>query len=141
MFDQEKTIQSARSTILAVVIFTLINIFAIAFAEYYFLYSAYVPQVLIAFALYESPGLLMPMVIASLVYMLPYLLCYIFSKKRKGWMKFALILFLIDTILFGLDFVAMLAAGEFGFIIDLVIHVIVLISLFSGLKAYPKKER
>ena len=36
MFDQEKTIQSARSTILAVVIFTLINIFAIAFAEYYF---------------------------------------------------------------------------------------------------------
>ena len=73
MFDQEKTIQSARSTILAVVIFTLINIFAIAFAEYYFLYSAYVPQVLIAFALYESPGLLMPMVIASLVYMFPYL--------------------------------------------------------------------
>ena len=136
----EKQISAARSTILAVFIFTLINIFAIAFADTYFLYSAYVPQVFIAFAVFEAPSLLMPMVIASIVYMFPYLLCYLFSKKRRGWMKFALILFTIDTILFGLDFISMLATGELYFILDLVIRVIVLINLFTGLRAYPKNR-
>ena len=141
MFDKEKNLASARSTILLIFILTIVNIFSIAFAESYFLYSAYLPQLFISFAIYEDPSLLMPMVIASLVYIFPYLLCYIFSKKRKGWMAFAAILFLVDTLLFLVDFIALISMGDFYLIIDLIVHVLVLVALFSGIGAYPKKKK
>lgn len=122
---------SSRWSILMLFIFSAINIFSISASGTYFLFSAYLPQVFISLALVESSWMV-GMVIASIVYILPYLFCYIFSKKKVGWMIAALVLFSVDSLFFLIDLPAYLAAGDLSFIIDLAFRVYVLVSLIMG---------
>lgn len=122
---------NSRLSILLLFIFSVINIFSISTLSTYFLFSAYLPQVLISLA-YLDPSLTPVMVILSILYILPYLLCYIFSKKKAGWMVAALVLFSVDSLIFLIDFFAYLAAGDLSFIIDLIFRIYVLASLIIG---------
>ena len=122
---------NSRLSILLLFIFSVINIFSISTLGTYFLFSAYLPQVLISLA-YLDPSLTPVMVILSILYILPYLLCYIFSKKKAGWMVAALALFSVDSLVFLIDFFAYLAAGDLSFIIDLIFRIYVLASLIIG---------
>ena len=122
---------NSRLSILLLFIFSVINIFSISTLGTYFLFSAYLPQVLISLA-YLDPSLTPVMVILSIIYILPYLLCYIFSKKKAGWMVAALVLFSVDSLVFLIDFFAYLAAGDLSFIIDLIFRIYVLASLIIG---------
>ena len=122
---------NSRLSILLLFIFSVINIFTISTLGTYFLFSAYLPQVLISLA-YLDPSLTPVMVILSILYILPYLLCYIFSKKKAGWMVAALVLFSVDSLIFLIDFFAYLAAGDLSFIIDLIFRIYVLASLIIG---------
>lgn len=122
---------NSRQSILLLFIFSVINIFSISMLGTYFLFSAYLPQVLISLA-YLDPSLTPVMVILSILYILPYLLCYIFSKKKAGWMVAALALFSVDSLVFLIDFFAYLAAGDLSFIIDLIFRIYVLVSLIIG---------
>ena len=122
---------NSRQSILLLFIFSVINIFTISTLGTYFLFSAYLPQVLISLA-YLDPSLTPVMVILSILYILPYLLCYIFSKKKAGWMVAALALFSVDSLVFLIDFFAYLAAGDLSFIIDLIFRIYVLASLIIG---------
>ena len=122
---------NSRLSILLLFIFSVINIFSISTLGTYFLFSAYLPQVLISLA-YLDPSLTSVMVILSILYILPYLLCYIFSKKKAGWMVAALVLFSVDSLVFLIDFFAYLAAGDLSFIIDLIFRIYVFASLIIG---------
>ena len=122
---------NSRQSILLLFIFSVINIFSISTLGTYFLFSAYLPQVLISLA-YLDPSLTPVMVILSILYILPYLLCYIFSKKKAGWMIAALVLFSVDSLFFLIDLPAYLAAGEVSFLIDLFFRIYVLASLIIG---------
>lgn len=122
---------NSRLSILLLFIFSVINIFTISTLGTYFLFSAYLPQVLISLA-YLDPSLTPVMVILSILYILPYLLCYIFSKKKDGWMVAALVLFSVDSLFFLIDLFAYLAAGDLSFIIDLIFRIYVLASLIIG---------
>ncbi len=122
---------NSRQSILLLFIFSVINIFSISMLGTYFLFSAYLPQVLISLA-YLDPSLTPVMVILSILYILPYLLCYIFSKKKAGWMIAALVLFSVDSLFFLIDLPAYLAAGDLSFIIDLIFRIYVLASLIIG---------
>lgn len=122
---------NSRQSILLLFIFSVINIFSISMLSTYFLFSAYLPQVLISLA-YLDPSLTPVMVILSILYILPYLLCYIFSKKKAGWMVAALVLFSVDSLFFLIDLFAYLAAGDLSFIIDLIFRIYVLASLIIG---------
>ena len=122
---------NSRLSILLLFIFSVINIFSISTLGTYFLFSAYLPQVLISLA-YLDPSLTPVMVILSIIYILPYLLCYIFSKKKAGWMVAALVLFSVDSLIFLIYFFAYLAAGDLSFIIDLIFRIYVLASLIIG---------
>lgn len=122
---------NSRLSILLLFIFSVINIFSISMLSTYFLFSAYLPQVLISLA-YLDPSLTSVMVILSILYILPYLLCYIFSKKKAGWMVAALVLFSVDSLIFLIDFFAYLAAGDLSFIIDLIFRIYVFASLIIG---------
>lgn len=122
---------NSRQSILLLFIFSVINIFSISMLGTYFLFSAYLPQVLISLA-YLDPSLTPAMVILSILYILPYLLCYIFSKKKAGWMIAALVLFSVDSLFFLIDLPAYLAAGDLSFIIDLIFRIYVLASLIIG---------
>ena len=140
MNPAERTFNSSRSTIMLILILSIVNIFAIAFGDTYFLFSAYLPQVFIAVAVYSDPTLLMPMIVLSIIYVLPYLFCFIFAKKHKGWMVAALILFLIDSAFFAIDVVPLLMSGDISFILDLVIRIYAIVSLITGVAAFKKLE-
>ena len=102
--------------------------------------SAYLPQVFIAFAVYSDPTLLVPMIVLSVIYVFPYLLCFIFSKKRKGWMIAALVLFLIDSAFFAIDVLPLLMTGDISFLFDAIIRVYALVTLIVGITGYSKLE-
>lgn len=88
----EKTYNSARSWALLVFVLSVVNVVSIATSETYFLFSSYVSQILTVMglefsAIYEgnSAFLIVFGVLAVLV-AVPYLLCFIFSKKHRGWL-------------------------------------------------------
>ena len=135
----QRRIGNARSSLLFIVILSIVNIFAISGGSY-FLFSAYLPQVFIALAVYGDPTLVMPMIVLSVIYVFPYLLCFIFSKKRKGWMIAALVLFIIDSIFFVIDVLPLLMLGDISFLFDAIIRVYALVSLITGVTAYSKLE-
>ena len=139
MNPAERKINSARSSLLFIVILSIVNIFAISGGSY-FLFSAYLPQVFIALAVYGDPSLLMPMIVLSIIYIFPYLLCFIFAKKRKGWMVAALVLFIIDSVFFVIDVLPLLMLGDISFLFDAIIRVYALVSLITGVTAYSKLE-
>ena len=136
----QRRIGNARSSLLFIVILSIVNIFAISGGSY-FLFSAYLPQVFIALAVYGDPSLLMPMIVLSVIYVFPYLLCFILAKKRKGWMIAALVLFIIDSIFFVIDVLPLFMLGDISFLFDAFIRVYALVSLIMGVAAYSKLEQ
>lgn len=153
----EKRINSARSNLLLVVVFTIINIFLLVFkSETYFLFSAFIPYGLVSFGMilcgmfptsfYEEifaksdfldPSVFAIFLVIALVIVALYLLSFLLSKNNKpGWLIFALILFAIDTIV-------MFAFTGFSFdsIIDILFHGWVLLSLSLGVNASIKFKK
>jgi len=124
----------ARSNLLAVVVFTTINLFLLALEmNLSFLFSAFVPQVLQGIIHHSSVAMGL---IAGLLSMSVYLLCYALSKRWRGFIVVALVLFIIDALLM-LGFV--LITGTFGdFIFNIVFHAWILYCLVTGTAAWAK---
>ncbi len=148
---------NARSNILLIVIFSALNIvFLLAQSGTYFLFSAYIPYVLVDLGMfmcgkypaeYYADGLedmvylddsfLIITVVISVIIIVLYLLSWIFSKKLKiGWMIFALIFFSADTI-------AMLTFNGFAIesLLDILFHGWVIFSLVNGIINYNKLSK
>lgn len=129
--------KSMRLSLLLIAIFSTINLLSIVFAETYFLFSAYLPQILAieGYALYlETELAAFPIIMGLIgfVTVIPYFVCWIFSKKHIGWMIGALVMFSLDTLLFLPDFLMYLLGGDFSMLLDLVFHVYALVSLAMG---------
>ena len=60
-----------------------------------------------------------------------YLMCWLFSKKRRGWLVVALVLFSLDTAFLLLNF-------EIGVIVDVLFHGYIIYSLVTGVIASKK---
>lgn len=143
----------SRNNLLLIVAFTLINmILIIAGSSSYFLFSASIPYYLTFFGMlytgkmpaeyyYEwttfelsAPILLIIAIIIAIVITALYALCWYMSKKHGyGWLIFALVCFVIDTVF-------MFRFGGFSadIIIDIIFHAWVIISLASGISAAVK---
>ncbi len=137
---------NGRRSLLIVMIFSVINLFAIPFAERYFLFSAYLSQLFaeIGAISYWETGEIYYVAVGTLlgiISLLPYLMCYIFSKKHPGWMLGATIVFGLETILVAFDAISFLAEGETMMIFDIVFHIYALITLIQGTKyGFIKKK-
>ena len=131
--------KNARASLLIVLAFSLVNVFAV-FANYYFYFSSRIALVLVAIGaqLDIAAGtnafkfVFAFLAIASLV---PYLLSWLFSKKKVGWMIVALVLFSVDTLVLLIDVPSAIAGKDFTIIIDVVVHAIVIVELALGVKA------
>ena len=139
MLTHEKQYASARYSLLALVIFSAINIFSITFAGTYFLFSSYFSTLFTALGaeFYVATGAALWLVIGialSLVVLLPYFLLWLFSKDHPGCMVASLVLFSIDTLLVLVDFISLATAGDLSYLMDLLIHAIVLFALIGGVK-------
>lgn len=63
----------------------------------------------------------------AVLLLVPYLLCWIFSKNHYGWMIAALVLFSLDTLWLLLNF-------DIGFLLDILFHGYVLFYLIMGVR-------
>lgn len=133
----QKQYNSARSNLLLMIILTLVNILLFAAgSESMMLFSATIPYYAVGIgAVRESRVLLLVGIIFAAVTLVLYLLCWIFSKKRYGWMIPALIFFIIDTVVLGL---LMLLVQELSGILDVLIHAWVLYYLIIGVRSGSK---
>lgn len=125
-----------RLSLLFVLVFSTINLFS-PLLGFYMLFSAYIPQLLseVGALIFAETGMIIFYIIAivlALFLLVPYLLCYILSKKRVGFMIGALVLFSVDTVFFLINFVSTLIAGDVSYVIDLIFHVYALVSLAFG---------
>lgn len=119
----ERELKNSLSVYLWFAVFGLINI-PLAFAGFHFFLSAYTPF-FIMFLLGVIPGIIVGGV---------FLLLYFLSKKSRGATIAALVLSFIDAIL--LVATGWATLGIFLFIVDIIFHVFVIISLFGALKSH-----
>lgn len=152
----ENKYASSRHNILLVVVFTVINlILLVTNSNTYFLFSAYVPYFIADLGMLlggkypaevytgelagleiAGNGFFVAMLVTAIVIVVLYLLSWIFSKKKSGWMIFALVFFILDTLaMFALIGIS---ADQ---IIDILFHAWVIISLISGISAYSKLKK
>ena len=145
---------AARSNLLAVILFTLVNIvLVLTNSNTYFLFSAFIPYFIAMVGMelcgklpaeyYAEYGSMEPffdntvfavMIGIAALFLVVYLLCWLLSKKQKvAWLVVALVLFALDTVSM------LLMSGDLSnSIIDIVFHVWVIYYLISGISAYKK---
>ena len=149
--------QSARSNIMLVIVFTLLNIILLVTnSNTYFLFSAAIPYLVADLGMYLcgkypeeyylgefaemeflGDGFLVATLVVAAVILVLYLLSWIFSKKlRVGWMIFALVFFAADT-------AGMLLLSDISsdMIVDILFHGWVIVSLVSGIVSYFKLKK
>lgn len=146
----------SRNNLLLVVGFTLVNmVMVIAGSSSYFLFSASIPYYLTFFGMLYTgklpadyyygvtdfeplaTGFLAIMVVVSVVLVAIYAICWLMSKKHGfGWLIFALISFVIDTI-----FMFVIVGVSADMILDIVFHAWVIVSLCSGISAAIKLNK
>lgn len=103
-------IASGRHSLLLIMVFTVVNLVMVVLdSGTYFLFSASVPYYLTAFSKgidngfadgpwTENGPVTIAALIVSAVILLLFLLCWLLSKKRTGWLVCALVLFGLDTV-------------------------------------------
>ncbi len=143
-----KQIAGARSSLLLVLIFTVVNLaMLLVDSGRYFLFSASVPYYL------TMIGIIMDLEVGaagigtftliglaiSAVALVLYLLCWLLSKKRSGWFVVALVAFTLDTLaLLGLSY-------SFGTltesVMDFVFHGWVIVELIQAISANGKLKK
>ena len=128
----------ARSSLLLMMIMTVINTaLAAAGSLTYFVFSDYLAYYCALFgrAFYEESGMTLYVVVGcafAVLILLPYLLCWIFSKKRRGWLIAALVLFSIDTVLVIWDAIGFM---EISYLLDIAFHIWLIVELILGIRA------
>ena len=130
----EQKYASARSNLLLMLILTVVNIVLYVCGSYtMFLFSATVPYLMVVCStiFFDMPALMIICIGIAAVILIVYLLCWIFSKKSSGWMVFALVLFIVDTVVMIALYVWM---QEVSGILDAIIHILVLYYLFIGVR-------
>lgn len=135
--------QIARSNLLALMALTAINVaMALLGQDTYFIFTDYLAYILAVYAAafhalsgdsaYLAVGIVLPLLV-----LLPYFLCWLLSKKRRGWLIAALVLFSLDTALLLLS-----ALSDFmvSSTLDIVFHGLMLFYLIRGVRRGPAAQ-
>lgn len=152
----ETRYNSSINNILLVVGFSVINIILLVTnANTYFLFSAFIPYFAVDYGMYfcgiypeeyyydvpdmvfEDKSVLWIAIAVAAVSLLIYLLCWFLAKKKKvGAVIFALVLFLIDTVV-----MLWLTGFSMDSIFDIVIHIWVISYLVIAIVTYFKMKK
>lgn len=137
--------KQAKGSLLAIILFSLVNLFALTFTDSYFLFSAYFTQLFgyMAWAAAEEAamGLAFVFIFIGALTLVPYLLCFIFAKKRYGWLIAALVMFSLDTLLLLIDSIGAFAAGDMSYLLDIIFHAYALFALGSAIAAGKQAKK
>ena len=140
----ERSYHNSRGNLLLVVIFTVVNLLlAASGSSHFFLFSAFIPYMAMLLGLsltgHTNSGnealvgdrFLYACIAFAAVIILAYLLFFLFSKKHYGWLIPALVLFVLDCVVFVLF--SLYAGFDFGMIVDFFFHGWILFSLIMGI--------
>ena len=129
---------TARANLILLVVITVLNVILMAVqSSIYFLFSASIPYFVSLFGavMYEEGMGITPLIVCMIIALaltLPYLLCWIFSKRNPAWMIGALVYFSLDCV----AYVALVIwSGDFTGIIDILFHAWVMYYLIIGVRA------
>ena len=130
----QRKFNSARSNLALVIVLTLINIALFAFgSDTMMLFSATVPYFAVIFGVVIGEPVFLAVCIAVAVISIGlYVLCWLLSKKRRGWMVAALVFFIIDSLCMVGFYIL---AEDISGILDVIIHIWVLYYLIVGVRA------
>lgn len=153
----ENRFKNSRGNLLLIVVFTLINIVLLATnSDSYFLFSAYIPYALVDLGMFLcgrypdeyygeefadmeffGSSVFTVFIIIAVLATAVYLLCWFLSNKnRYGWLIFALVLFVGDTLTM---FLFLGISSEI--VIDFIFHISVIVSLSFGISAGVKLKK
>jgi len=149
---------SARHNLLVAIIFTVINcVLAVVGAGVYFLFSCAFPYamaydgafwtgIMYSAEEYAEMGILasdmLPkwvffvMLVPAVIAIALYVLCWVFSKNRVGWMIAATVMFVLDTL-----FMLLYYIPDITMILDYIFHAWVLFLLIRGIIAHYKLKK
>ncbi|MBQ9781327.1 MAG: hypothetical protein IJW00_10360 [Clostridia bacterium] len=143
--QNETKYKNMRLMLLMTFILSAANCLTLVLLDMFFCLSAYTPLVFIAVGsqMATEMGSMIFYIIAALfalITIVPFLLCYIFSKKHVGWMIAGLVLFSADTLFLVVDLVTAFSAT---LLYCLVFHVYIVVTLAMGVKygLAVKKEK
>ena len=143
-----KQIAGARGSLLAILLFTAMNlVLLVTDAGRYFLFSAAIPYYLTALGMGMDIGsgasgigtFTMIMLVISVVILGMYLLCWLMSKKKAGWLVAALVLFVLDSAVLLLVALGLNVLTES--IMDVVFHIWALVELIRAVIANSKLKK
>lgn len=136
----EQKYKAARSNLLLTIILTVVNVvMLLTGSESMLLFSISVPFYAVVFGYFmEGTTMLITGCVIAAIMLAAYLLCWIFSKKRAGWLIAAMVLFIIDTVVMGLMY---LLLEEASGIMDVLIHAWVLYYLIVGVISASKLKK
>ena len=140
---------SGRHSLLLILLFTVVNLVMVLLdSGTYFLFSASVPYYLTLFFkgidndFAEGPWpengtfTIIALVISGVILLL-FLLCWLLSKRRCGWLTVALVLFVVDTL--ALAWCTFYLVGDpAGNIVDFVFHFWAIWELFTAVRCGKK---
>ena len=134
--ETEMKYKRSRANLLLVIIASVVNLFTLALNGSYFLFSASIPAIPVELAMPMSEeevvvfsDFIVPIII-GIILTVPYLLCWIFSKKRAGWMIPALVFFSFDCL-----YLLLLATLDpTAVLFDILFHAWVMFYLITGVK-------
>lgn len=136
-----KRYKAARMNLIVMLAFTLCNVgLGLYGSDRYYLFSNTLSYVFAIYgrAYYEALGDKIDLLVGgglAVLVLVPYLLCWIFSKKRRGWMIAALVLFSLDTIFMLAEY---LPFFEPSLLLDIAFHIWVLVYLVLGVISGPR---
>ena len=126
--------QTGRLSLLTFMILSALNMLGMAFADFYFPYSSF-------FSIYEFSGgylgwqetgdvsYLIVGIAVGIAILVPFLFCWIFSKKKYGWIVAGTVFVCLDTA--GVLFY-MIVYQDFSFIIDALFHAWICYSMIAA---------
>lgn len=133
----QQKFNTSRMNLLLMMALTVVNIVLFfAGSESMMLFSASIPYFAVIFgAEIEIPVLAIVCYVIAGLTVVGYLLCWLLSKKRYGWLIPALVLFIFDTLAMGGMY---LWVGDFSGILDVLMHAWVLYYLIVGISCGRK---
>ena len=132
-------INRARYNLVFMVLTSVINIFTITSGSELLLpYSCAISNYAIAFSVNEGDSVRLLGLILACAVLLILLVCYLLSKNKPVYLFIATTVIIFDTIAFSVISVAANKIDNLFIILDFFIHILVLVQIIIGVRAYNK---
>jgi hypothetical protein len=133
----QQKFNTSRMNLLLMMVLTVVNVVLFfTGSDSMMLFSASIPYFAVIFgATIEIPSMSMICYAIAALTILGYLIFWLLSKKRYGWLIPALVLFIMDTLAMGGMYIWF---ADFSGILDILMHVWVLYYLFVGISSGKK---